>query len=113
MAEKEEFKDRLAEYNMDDDDENINWNDKGDVEDWFSFDFTLAELKTLRKKQSSEERDPRYDWKETVVTLDELVEITKYVVGEQELSSHDIAGSTERSRGGPSGSILSLNIPTQ
>lgn len=85
MAEKEEFKDRLAEYNMDDDDENVNWNDKGNITDWFSFDFTLEELKTLRKKQSSEERDPRYDWKETVVTLDELVEITKYVVGEQEL----------------------------
>ena len=107
MAEKEEFRDRLAKYNIHDDDENINWNDNGEVQDWFSFDFTLAELKTLRKKQSSEERDPRYDWKETVVTLDELVEITRYVVWEQELSSHDIAGSTERSKGGPSGSILS------
>ena len=62
---------------MDDDDDNIDWNDKGDVTDWFSFNFTLAELKSLRKKQANVERDPRYDWNETVVTLDELVEITR------------------------------------
>ena len=62
---------------MDDDDDNIDWNDKGDVTDWFSFNFTLAELKSLRKKQANLERDPRYDWNETVVTLDELVEITR------------------------------------
>ena len=41
------------------------------------FNFTLAELKSLRKKQANVERDPRYDWNETVVTLDELVEITR------------------------------------
>ena len=63
---------------MDDDDDNIDWNDKGDVTDWFSFNFTLAELKSLRKKQANVERDPRYDWNETVVTLDELVEITRF-----------------------------------
>ena len=62
---------------MDDDDDNIDWNDKGDVTDWFSFNFTLTELKSLRKKQANVERDPRYDWNETVVTLDELVEITR------------------------------------
>ena len=62
---------------MDDDDDNIDWNDKGDITDWFSFNFTLAELKSLRKRQANLERDPRYDWNETVVTLDELVEITR------------------------------------
>ena len=76
----EKFPDRKKTYNMDDDDENFNWNDKGDVTDeWFSFDFTLAELKTLRKKQSNEFRDPRYDGQERVVTLEELVDITRYV----------------------------------
>jgi len=77
VAQRAEFQDRLATYNMDDDDDNIDWNDKGDVTDWFSFNFTLAELKSLRKKQANVERDPRYDWNETVVTLDELVEITR------------------------------------
>ena len=64
---------------MDDDDPDVDWNDKGDITDWFSFDFTLAELKTLKKKQANNFRDPRYDWAETVVTLEELVNITKYV----------------------------------
>ena len=36
---------------MDDDDPNINWNDKGNVTDWFTFDFTLAELQSLRVRQ--------------------------------------------------------------
>ena len=67
----------MKTYNMDDDDENFDWNDKGDITDWFSFDFDLAELKTLRKKQANDFRDPRYDWTDTVVTLEELVEITK------------------------------------
>ena len=64
-------------YNMDDDDPNVNWNDKGDISDWFSFDFTLAELKSLKKIQPNEFRDPQYDGKERVVTLEELVDITR------------------------------------
>lgn len=81
----ERFPDRKRTYNMDDDDENFNWNDKGDVTDeWFSFDFTLAELKTLRKKQSNEFRDPRYDGQERVVTLEELVDITREYGEKQE-----------------------------
>jgi len=76
---KTEFAGRKTTYNMDDDDENFDWNDKGDVTNWFSFDFTLAELQTLRKNQANNFRDPRYDWTETVVTLEELVSITKEV----------------------------------
>lgn len=38
---------------MDDDDKNINWNDKGNVTDYFIFDFTVDELKTLRRFQVS------------------------------------------------------------
>ena len=75
----EQFPDRKATYNMDDDDPNMNWNDKGNVNGWFSFDFTLDELKTLRKKQPNEFRDPQYDGKDRVVTLEELVDITRSV----------------------------------
>ena len=76
VAKKPEFEDRKRTINMDDDDPDFDWNDKGDITDWFSFDFTLEELKTLKKRQANAERDPRYDWQETIVTLDELVDIT-------------------------------------
>lgn len=68
---------RKKTYNMDDDDDDFNWNDKGDVTDYFSFDFTLEELRTVKKFQANDFRDPRYDYSETVVTLDELVAIVK------------------------------------
>ena len=48
---KPEFADRLTTYNMDDDDPAVDWNDKGDITDWFSFDFSLEELRSLRVKQ--------------------------------------------------------------
>ena len=71
------FPDGKKTYNMDDDDPNFNWNDKGNVDDWFSFDFRLDELKKLRKNQSNDFRDPQYDGQERVVTLEELVDITR------------------------------------
>jgi len=71
------FPARNKTYNMDDDDPNVDWNDKGNISDWFSFDFTLAELKTLKKIQPNEFRDPKYDGQERVVTLEELVDITR------------------------------------
>jgi len=77
VANRTEFADRKQTYDMDDDDPNFNWNDKGMVTDWFSFDFTLEELKTLKKRQANSFRDPGYDWEETVVTLEELVQITR------------------------------------
>eukprot|EP00090_Calanus_glacialis_P015355 TRINITY_DN2423_c0_g1_i4.p1 TRINITY_DN2423_c0_g1~~TRINITY_DN2423_c0_g1_i4.p1 ORF type:complete len:412 (-),score=121.17 TRINITY_DN2423_c0_g1_i4:165-1400(-) len=83
IAKKAQFAGRKTTYNMDDDDENFDWNDKGNVTNWFSFDFTLAELQTLRKRQANEFRDPRYDWTETVVTLEELVNITREVGDKQ------------------------------
>ncbi len=51
MESKPEFADRRTTYNMDDADPNIDWNDKGDVNDFFSIDFTLDEIKTLKRKQ--------------------------------------------------------------
>jgi len=79
IGNKTEFADRKTTYNMDDDDETFDWNDKGNITDWFSFDFDLAELKTLKKRQANNFRDPRYDWTESVVTLEELVQITREV----------------------------------
>jgi len=36
---------------MDDEDKDENWNDVGEVEDFFTYDFTLEELLTLRRRQ--------------------------------------------------------------
>ena len=80
IAEHKDFEDRNKTYNMDDDDKDFNWNDKGNVSDWFSFDFTLEELKKLKKVQANNFRDPGYDGEESVVTLEELVDITKYAL---------------------------------
>ena len=87
VASKPEFAGRLATYNMDDDDPNVDWNDKGNVTDWFSFDFDLAELQTLRKRQTNDFRNPEFDWQESVVTLEELVGIVK---GEGEVQGRAI-----------------------
>ena len=51
ISTKPEFADRLTTYNMDDDDPAMDWNDKGNITDWFSFDFSLEELRSLRVKQ--------------------------------------------------------------
>ncbi len=39
-------------YNMDNDNPNpnVDWNDKGNVTDFFTIDFTLEELRTLQQK---------------------------------------------------------------
>ena len=55
ISTKPEFASRLTTYNMDDDDPLIDWNDKGNVTDWFSFDFSLEELRSLRVKQVTRE----------------------------------------------------------
>ena len=46
-----DFSNRLTTYNMDDDDPDADWNDKGNITDFFTIDFTLEELQTLRRKQ--------------------------------------------------------------
>jgi glycerophosphoryl diester phosphodiesterase len=46
-----DFSDRKTTYNMDDADPDADWNDKGDVTDFFAVDFTLEEIRTLRRKQ--------------------------------------------------------------
>jgi glycerophosphoryl diester phosphodiesterase len=49
----------------------------GGKTDWFSFDFTLAELKTLRAVQPRPSRGTEFDGKETIPTLEEIVALVK------------------------------------
>ena len=71
----EDFSDRLATYVMDDDDPDNAWNDHGEITDFFTFDFTMEELKTLRRKQSYEFRDSRFDWDFTFVSFKEYLDL--------------------------------------
>lgn len=45
--------------------------------DWLVFDFTLAELKTLRAVQAREGRDKRHDGKYEIPTLAEIIDLAK------------------------------------
>ena len=45
--------------------------------DWFVFNFTLAELKTLRLKQRSGSRDPSFNGQYQIVTMNEYIQIAK------------------------------------
>jgi len=47
------------------------------VEGWFASDFTLAELKTLRKHQPHDLRDPTFNGRFTIPTLEELIAVVK------------------------------------
>ena len=60
-----------------DDDPNGNWNDKGNRTDWFIWDFTLEELKSMKRIQRLGYRDPTYNTQETFCTLDEHIAIAK------------------------------------
>lgn len=46
-------------------------------EGWFAFDFTLAELKALRKRQPFDFRDHTFDGKFTIPTLAEHIAVAK------------------------------------
>ena len=73
----ENFNDRLNTYNMDDHDPDFAWNDHGYHTDYFTYDFTLEELKTLRRKQFYEFRDPMYNWKFSFVTFQEYMDMAR------------------------------------
>ena len=48
------------------------------IEDhYFTVDFTLEELKTLKRKQISPTRNPNYNWMYSFVSFDEFVNIAK------------------------------------
>ena len=46
-------------------------------DDWFSVDFTLAELKTLRKIQANKLRNPNYDGLFEIATLEEVIQLVR------------------------------------
>ena len=48
-----------------------------ETEDWFAFDFTLAEIKTLRAVQPLAERDPSHNGKYQIPTLQEVIDLAK------------------------------------
>jgi len=47
------------------------------MEGWFAFDFTLAELKTLRKRQQVDFRDQSFNGLFAIPTLVEHVEVAR------------------------------------
>jgi len=47
------------------------------VTGWFAFDFTVAELKTLRKRQPLDFRDHTFDGQFTIPTLAEHIDVAK------------------------------------
>ena len=72
-----EFASRQSTYEIMDDDPELNWNDKGNITDWFIFDFTLKELKSLKRIQRLSYRDQSYNNMETFCTFKEYMEIAK------------------------------------
>jgi glycerophosphoryl diester phosphodiesterase len=48
-----------------------------DTTDWFASDFTLAEIKQLRARQSMEERDQTHNGKYAIPTLQEVIDLAK------------------------------------
>ena len=72
-----EFDYREKTYEVMDDDPDRNWNDKGNITDWFIWDFTLKELKSMKRIQRLSYRDLTYNTQETFCTLQEYIDIAK------------------------------------
>ena len=72
-----EFTSRETTYEIMDDDPNMDWNDKGNITDWFTFDFTLAEIMELKRIQRLDYRDPSYNNKLPFCTFQEYIDIAK------------------------------------
>ena len=72
-----EFDYREKTYEVMDDDPDRNWNDKGNITDWFIWDFTLKELKSMKRIQRLSYRDPTYNTQETFCTVQEYIDIAK------------------------------------
>ena len=72
-----DFSDRLTTYNMDDHDPDFKWSDAGNITDYFTYDFDLDELRTLRRKQLFSFRDQSYNWEYGFVTFQEYIDIAK------------------------------------
>jgi glycerophosphoryl diester phosphodiesterase len=48
-----------------------------ETDDWFAFDFTLAEIKTLRARQPAAERDQSHNGRYLVPTFQEVIDLAK------------------------------------
>jgi len=48
-----------------------------DTDEWFAFDFTLAEIKTLRANQPLKERDQSHNGKFAIPTFQEVIDLAK------------------------------------
>ena len=68
MASRKEFADRRTSHTIE---------GKPVQNDWFSVDFTLQELKTLRLVQRFTFRDPSYNGRFKIATLEEYIEVAK------------------------------------
>jgi len=78
VEKRPEFANRSNTYNMDDDDPDFDWNDKGDIgPNFFTIDFNVDELKTLLRRQVTPSRNPNFDDKYSFVSFDEYVSIAK------------------------------------
>uniref|UniRef100_A0A0D6QVQ4 glycerophosphodiester phosphodiesterase n=1 Tax=Araucaria cunninghamii TaxID=56994 RepID=A0A0D6QVQ4_ARACU len=65
VAQKHEFSDRKRTYEV----------QGTNVTGWFTVDFTLEEIKTLRVKQRYTFRDQSYNWKFSIITFEEFIAI--------------------------------------
>ena len=72
-----QFASREATYEVMDADPDHNWNDKGNITDWFIWDFTLEELRAMRRIQRVDYRDQSYNTQETFCTLQEYIDIAQ------------------------------------
>ena len=77
MTEYPLFNDRKNTYEINDEDPLHDWNDKGNKTDWFIWDFTLSELKTMKRIQRVSYRDKQYDKNQTFCTFEEYIDIAK------------------------------------
>ena len=71
------FESRKTKYTINDEDPDHDWNDKGERDNWFIWDFTLEELKTMKRRQPVSYRDKQYDGTETFCTFEEYIDIAK------------------------------------
>ena len=72
-----QFANKKTSYVINDEDPNHDWNDKGNRTGWFIWDFTLEELKTMKRVQANKARDKKYDDIETFCTFEEYIDIAQ------------------------------------
>ena len=77
MSQYPEFANKEETYEINDEDPNHDWNDKGNRTGWFIWDFTLDELLTMKRIQTVSYRDKQYNNNQTFCTFEEYIDIAK------------------------------------